>query len=66
MFKLNRALPAVLTGALVSGSAFAAPADVTAVTTAIGEASAPIALIGAAVLVVMVGIKVYKWIRRAM
>jgi hypothetical protein len=40
--------------------------DVSAVTTAIGGASAPIATIGAAVLVVLVGIKVYKWIARAM
>lgn len=56
------ALPA----ALLAAPAFAAPPDVTAVTTAIGEASAPIAAIGAAVLVVFVGIKVYKWVRRAM
>jgi hypothetical protein len=40
--------------------------DVTAVTTAIGDAAAPIASIGAAVLLVLVGIKVFKWIRRAM
>jgi len=40
--------------------------DVSAVTSAIGGASAPIATIGAAVLVVLVGIKVYKWIARAM
>ncbi|TBX04549.1 methyltransferase, partial [Xanthomonas citri pv. aurantifolii] len=29
-------------------------------------AAAPIAAIGGAVLTVMVGIKVYKWVRRAM
>jgi lysozyme family protein len=40
--------------------------DVSAVVTAIQGASAPIAAIGAAVLIVMVGIKVYKWVRRAM
>lgn len=40
--------------------------DVSAVTSAISGASAPIATIGAAVLVVLVGIKVYKWIARAM
>ena len=40
--------------------------DVSAVTTAIGEASAPIAAIGAAVLVVLVGVAIYKWIRRAL
>lgn len=40
--------------------------DVTAVVTAINGAATPIASIGAAVLIVMVGIKVYKWVRRAM
>lgn len=40
--------------------------DVSAVTTAINGAAAPIATIGAAVLVVLVGIKVYKWIARAL
>jgi len=40
--------------------------DVTAVVTAIGDAATPIAAIGAAVLIVMVGIKVLKWVRRAM
>lgn len=40
--------------------------DVSAVTTAIGGASAPIAAIGAAVLVVLVGVAIYKWIRRAL
>jgi hypothetical protein len=40
--------------------------DVTAVTTEISGAAAPIAAIGAGVLVLMVGIKVYKWIRAAM
>lgn len=40
--------------------------DVTAVVTAIGEAATPIAAIGSATLLVMVGIKVWKWVRRAM
>lgn len=40
--------------------------DVSAVTTAIAGASAPIAAIGAAVLVVLVGVAIYKWIRRAL
>lgn len=43
-----------------------AAVDVTAVVTEIEGAAAPIASIGAAVLIVMVGIKVYKWVRRAM
>lgn len=40
--------------------------DVSAVVTAIAGAAAPIASIGAAVLLILVGIKVYKWVRRAM
>lgn len=54
------------------GLVFASPAlsfaavDVTAVVTEISGAAAPIASIGAAVLIIMVGIKVYKWVRRAM
>lgn len=51
--------------ALAPLSAFAA-IDVSAVTTEISGAAAPIAAIGAGVLVLMVGIKVYKWIRAAM
>lgn len=43
-----------------------AAVDVTAVVNEISGAAAPIALIGSAVLIVMVGIKVYKWVRRAM
>lgn len=40
--------------------------DVSAVTGAIEGAAGPIASIGAAVLLVLVGIKVYKWVRKAM
>lgn len=53
-------------GALVPGFAFAAAPDVADVVTEISGAAAPIAAIGGAVLVVMVGIKVFKWVRRAM
>lgn len=53
---------AVLSAPLVASAAV----DVTAVTTEISGAAAPIAAIGAATLIVMVGIKVYKWVRRAM
>ena len=55
--------------ALVSAAASAttpAAVDVTAVVSAIDGAATPIAAIGGAVLIVMVGIKVYKWVRRAM
>lgn len=64
--KNNLALLAVLAGTVVAGSAQAAAIDVTAVVTEITGAAAPIAAIGSAVLIVMVGIKVYKWVRRAM
>lgn len=43
-----------------------AAVDVEDVVTEITGAATPIGLIGGAVLVVMVGIKVYKWVRRAM
>lgn len=52
--------------AVGAASAFAAAPDVEAVVTEITAAAAPIAAIGSAVLLVMVGIKVFKWVRRAM
>lgn len=57
------------TAAMLSPAAFAGGGggvDVSSVTAAIAGAAAPIASIGAAVLLVLVGIKVYKWVRRAM
>ena len=57
---------AALVGVGGASSAFAAAPDVTAGVTEIGGAAAPIASIGAAVLLIMVGIKVFKWVRRAM
>lgn len=44
----------------------ATPVDVTSVVDAIEAAATPIGLIGGGVLIVMVTIKVYKWVRRAM
>lgn len=49
-----------------AGTAVAAAVDVSAVVTDIAAQAAPIALIGAAVLILMVGIKAFKWVRRAM
>ena len=50
-------------GTMISTSVFAAvPA---AVTTAIGDAATDVATIGAAVVLVFLGIKVFKWIIRA-
>lgn len=43
-----------------------AQVDVSDVVTEIGSAVGPIGLIGGAVLLVLVTIKVYKWVRRAM
>lgn len=53
----------------VSALAAAVPAfavDTTAVTAAIGDAATAGATIGLAVLVMIVGIKVFKWVRGAM
>lgn len=55
------------TALTAAGPAFAQSAvDVSGVTSAIEGAAAPIAAIGGAVLLILVGIKVYKWVRRAM
>lgn len=51
---------------LVAGAANAAAVDVAAVVTDIGAQAAPIAAIGSAVLLVYVGIKSFKWVRRAL
>lgn len=56
----------VLSGLSLLASAAHAVVDTTAVVAEIDGASAPIAAIGAAVLLVLVGIKVFKWVRRAM
>jgi len=50
---------------LVSSLSQAAAIDVAAVVTDIGAQAAPVALIGAAVLLLTVGIKAFKWVRRA-
>lgn len=50
---------------LAAGSAMAA-VDVAATVTEITGALIPIGLIGGAVLGVLVGVKIYKWVRRAM
>jgi pseudouridine-5'-phosphate glycosidase len=52
--------------ALSAGFANAAAIDVTDIVADIGAQAAPIALIGGAVLVLLVGIKAFKWVRRAM
>ena len=52
--------------ATAAGSSFAAPPDVSNVAAEIAGAAAPIALLGGATLLILVGIKVFKWVRRAM
>lgn len=62
---INRSL--VAAGALIGTvAANAAAVDVTAVTTDIAAQAAPIAAVGAAVLVLYVGIKAFKWVRQAL
>jgi hypothetical protein len=57
---------AALLALMFSVPAMADAIDVTAVVTEIGAQSVPIALIGAAVLILFVGIKAFKWVRRAL
>jgi len=58
----------LVAGGLASGAtvAQAAAVDVTAVVTDIGAQAVSVAAIGAAVLLLLVGIKAFKWVRRAM
>lgn len=51
---------------LAAGSASAAAINVADVVTDIGAQAAPVALIGTAVLILFVGIKAFKWVRRAL
>lgn len=58
---------AIAAGAALSmAGAQAAAIDVGAVVTDIGAQAAPVALIGAAVLLLVVGIKAFKWVRAAL
>lgn len=63
-FARNSVIPA---GAMVlAGHANAAAIDVSDVVTDIAAQATPVASIGAAILVLMVGIKAFKWVRKAM
>lgn len=62
----NTAKVATGVGALVGVSAAQAAIDVTAVTTALSDAAGTVAVIGAAVLGVVVVVKVFKYVRGAM
>lgn len=63
----NRFLPAALgVAALAAASASNAAIDTTDIVVEISGLAAPIAAIGAAILLILVGIKGWKLIRRAM
>ena len=68
MFKQvkTHALALVPASFLVAGAANAAAVDVTGVVADISAQAAPIAAIGAAVLMVYVGIKAFKWVRQSL
>jgi len=66
MFAMNKKLFALVPVAMAAGVANAGAIDVTEVVADISAQAAPVALIGAAVLILLVGIKAFKWVRKAM
>lgn len=60
------ALVGVAAGGVLALPAHAAPIDVSGVVTAIGDTAGPVGLIGSAVLLVIVAIAAFKWVRRAL
>lgn len=65
MQNFNRAL--IGAGALVAaGASQAAAVDVTGVVSDIAAQAAPVAAIGVAVLLLVVGIKAFQWVRKAL
>lgn len=65
--KQNRFVPAAVgTGALIAASVSNAAIDTTAIVTEISDLATPVAAIGGAILLILVGIKGWKLIRRAM
>lgn len=65
MQNIRRGLVALGSFSLI-GASQAAAVDVAAVVTDIGAQLTPIGLIGAAVLLVYVGVKAFKWVRGAL
>lgn len=61
----RRFATAAAVGALALANNAHAAIDVTGVVSEIGDTIAPIGLIGAAVLLVVVAIAAFKWVRRA-
>ncbi|MBC3878784.1 hypothetical protein H8K38_13300 [Undibacterium sp. FT79W] len=68
MNKLRRFGAVIAVGLMAAGSASAAGTgiDTSAVTSALTDAGAAVAVVGAATLVVVVGTKVFKWVARAL
>lgn len=62
------AIKSVVAGSIVAcaASAQAAAVDVSSVVSDIQAQAGPIALIGAAVLLIFVGVKAFKWVRSAL
>lgn len=60
----RKSLPVAL--AAFATGAMAAPIDVTALVTDIGAQIAPIVLVGGAVLLVVVSVKAFRWVRSAL
>lgn len=57
---------ALIPAVMAAGAAQAAAVDVTDVVADITAQAAPVGLIGVAVLVLFVGIKAFKWVRKAL
>lgn len=64
--KAFASVAAAVSGFFATTPALAAAVDVADVVTDIGAQLVPVGLIGTAVLLLIVGIKAYKWVRRAM
>ena len=62
----NAKIATVIAIGVASASSANAAVDVSAVVTEIQGAAAPIGLIGAAVLLIFVGVKAFQWVRRAL
>lgn len=66
MKKATRFALAAVPAYLMATSAQAAAVDVTSVVSDIGDQATPIGLIGAAVLLIYVGVKAFQWVRKAL
>jgi hypothetical protein len=65
MMNTQLKVSALMGGLLASVSAFAA-VDITSVSAGVTDATTAVGTIGLAVLGIFIGIKAYKWVRRAL